>query len=97
MKYLLNAPFILDLTATLCLFLLCFLVVVGTKSIIVQVKQLFPKRDQAQIQQPVAEPKKSQPTKKRHYRRKQSPKIVPVRSIEINPEEIDRIYVKKIS
>ena len=88
MYYLLNSPFILDLTATLSLFILCFLVVIGTKTVFAYVKSLFPKTKATPL-----EPKKEQPAPKRTYRKVSKP----IRSIEINPEEIDRIYVKRIS
>lgn len=88
MLYLLNAPFILDFAVTLVLFGLCFIVVAGVKVVIFSIKELLPKPKQ----QPEA--KKSAPVPKVRTK----PKAVkPIRSIEINPDEIDRIYVKKIS
>ncbi|MBQ8427162.1 MAG: hypothetical protein IJX16_05325 [Clostridia bacterium] len=88
MEYLLNAPFILDFAVTLILFGLCFVAVVGIKVIIFSVKEYLPKRTKQA-------PENAQPIKKQKTIRRKPVKSV--RSIEINPDEIDRIYVKKIS
>ena len=88
MIYLLNAPFILDLFATLSLLILCFLVVVGVKAVMIHLSFLFPKKPK-----PVEAPK----TPKTHAKKPVKRNAKPIRSIEINPEEVDRIYVKKIS
>jgi hypothetical protein len=63
------------------LFLLCLFTVVGAKSL------LLPKRTATKREkQPQKEPQTVTKTKPR-----------PIKSIEINPDEIDRIYVKKSS
>ena len=71
---------------TLFIFVLCVFLVLGAKSSLTLVKKYLPKK---QSPAPVTE------RKPKATRRKKSPS--PVRSIEINPDEIDRIYVKKIS
>ncbi len=66
------------------LFLICLIFVVGVKVIYLSVKKYISAGKPApapQVRKPKAPPK---PRK-------------PIRSIEINPEEVDRIYVKKIS
>lgn len=88
MNYLLNAPFILDFSVTLVLFGLCFITVIGIKVIIYSIKDLFPKTKTPTCEQ-------VQPIRKRKKARRKT--LSPVRSIEINPDEIDKIYVKKIS
>lgn len=92
MIYLLNAPFILDFIATACLFVLCYLVVVGFKVALSSLKEFFPKRENVIPKD--TQTKTVKLTTKKSKRRAVSK---PVRSIEINPDEIDRIYVKKIS
>ncbi len=90
MYYLLNAPFILDFITTIGLFILCFLIVIGSKSAITAIKELLPK--------PKPKITKDVNTAKRQVaHRKSRPVAKPVRSIEIDPEQVDRIYVKKIS
>ncbi len=76
------------LGCTLCLFLLCFFIVVGVKAVYIKLKLAFTP--------PTLSDKN---VVKRHKKHATPPKQVqkPVRSIEINPDEIDRIYVKKIS
>ena len=56
----------------------------GAKTIIIAIKNKFPSPPK---QETIAPPPEQKP--KRQYKR--------VRSIEINPDEVDRIYVKKIS
>ena len=73
--------FLTGLFYTGSLFLICLFTVVGGKSL------LFPKRKTVKNEKtPKKEPQK--PTEK---------KPRPIKSIEINPDEIDRIYVKKSS
>ena len=72
---------------TATLFLLCLVFVVGVKAIIVSVRLKLNKHETPkQASKPIEKPKKQPPKP-----------IKPIRSIEINPEEIDRIYVKKSS
>ena len=66
-------------------FLLCFFTVVGVKSVMISYKK-YKRKKRRQLIKP------STPTSE-----KQVKPYKPVRSIEINPEEIDRIYVKKSS
>ncbi len=80
---LLSASPILGFTCSLLLFVFCFLLVVGLKTV-----WLFAKS--AMVKTP---PKK----KRKHKSPTATEKPQAVRSIEINPEEIDRIYVKKSS
>ena len=89
MNYLLNAPFALDFLATVSLFLLCFVSVVGVKTAINALKDLFPK--------PVAPIKPQTNNVKKTVNRTKRRATTPIRSIEIDPEQVDRIYVKKIS
>ena len=84
--------FIAGLSCTLLLFVICLFLVVGAKSIFLYVKSKFlPEK-----QEPM--PEKRQTKKSTATKRKIKPKTLkPVRSIEINPDEIDKIYVKNIS
>ena len=60
------------------LFLLCFIVAAGIRSVILSVRLLIkPKK-----------PVKTEPPPPKKVRK-------PVRSIEINPDEVDRIYVRR--
>ena len=76
-------PFFTGLLLVAFLFALSFFIVVFLKWAYLKMLDLFPKKKT--ISKP---PEKKAPRK---INRK------PVRSIEINPDEIDRIYVKKIS
>jgi hypothetical protein len=68
-----------------------FLVVIGSKVAISSLKQLFPK-------QQTSIPKESQNKPAKPYKKtKKCTTDTPIRSIEIDPDKIDRIYVKKIS
>lgn len=73
--------------ATLCIFLLSLFLVLGVRSMREFIISRIPKK-KAPI--PPLKEEKSKPA-----RTKKTPSAV--RSIEINPDEIDRIYVKKIS
>ena len=76
------------LTGLICtagLFLLSCLIVVSAKSLIYNLKKYFPEKQAEQKPQP--NPPKKMPKRK-------APTI---RSIEIDPTQIDRIYVKKSS
>ncbi len=69
-------------------FALSIIIAVGGKMIFTVLKKLSGEKEQIQTPpppQPVRKPRRKRPAPK------------PVRSIEINPEEIDRIYVKKTS
>ena len=68
------------------LFVFCALLVIGAKVVYLAIKKYFEK--------PVAV---SKPPKKRKARTIKPKSTSPVRSIEINPDEIDKIYVKKVS
>ncbi|MBQ3116041.1 MAG: hypothetical protein IJC07_03325 [Clostridia bacterium] len=78
--------FFLGLFYVCLLFSLCVLLVVGVKLIYSHVKSIFAPPSAIPIKQPTAV-KSTKPKRK--------PKTF--RSIEINPEEVDRIYVKKVS
>ena len=86
------SSFVIGFICTGALFALCFLVVVGFKVVILAIKDRFSKPKP--IEQPAEQVKSPEPKK-----RKRKPKTTskPIRSIEIDPDQIDRIYVKKIS
>jgi hypothetical protein len=84
MKYLLCHSAFLGFTVTLSLFALCFVAVIGVKAIIYYVQALFPEKNE-----------KIGARKRKIKSRAKT--VKPIKSIEINPDEIDRIYVKKIS
>ncbi len=86
-----NAPFILDLTVTAVLFALCFVVVVGIKAIIYSFIELNKRRRLSEVETLSFAPRKKRKKKKILVQKRAE------RSIEINPDEIDKIYVKKIS
>lgn len=88
------SPFIVDLICTCFLFVLSVLIVLGGKMLVLMVYEFVSKKTALskpvqQIQPKIKSttPKKSKSTKK--------PSIV--RSIEIDPEHVDKIYVKKSS
>jgi len=89
MIYLINSSFIAEFSATAILFILCFLSVLGVKSLYYAIKDFFPTRKR------IAKEKTAQHEK--HVKLPKKKQIKPIRSIEINPDEVDRIYVKKIS
>ena len=80
-----QTTFTLDLLHTIGLFVLCFFAVVIAKAIIFLIKTLMPAKTHATIQ-----PQQTKTIKKPRVK-----KPTPVRSIEIDPLEIDRIYVRK--
>ena len=87
-----SVSFFSGLLSLFSLFALSVFIVLGAKIIYLYIKQSFPKSQE----KPVA------PTivKQTHTSRKRTPrtiKSVPVRTIEIDPNEVDRIYVKKSS
>lgn len=81
--------------STLFLFILSSVVVIGAKAIQIFLKELFPKLEipQQPIEQPPIPPKE-QP-KKRSPQKKPSKSSAIIKSIEIDPNQVDRIYVKK--
>lgn len=82
--------FILGLLSTVSLFLISLILVVGTKSVYLYLKEfLFPT--------PVKVEKVEKPQNTPRPRKKKQTQYTPVKSIEINPDEVDRIYVRKIS
>lgn len=92
MYLILLVGFITDFLATSCLFVLCAFTVVGAKYFIVLIKEYLPKK---KVSIPAKNKKPLQTPKKRA--KVNSNKIKPIRSIEIDPAQIDRIYVKKSS
>ncbi len=78
------SSFLLGLFFTILLFFLCAFLVISAKSIFIAVKRKLP-APPPKVEEPTPPPK----PQKRSYKR--------ARSIEINPDEVDRIYVKKIS
>ncbi|MBQ7348727.1 MAG: hypothetical protein IJW47_01905 [Clostridia bacterium] len=85
-----SLSFTLGFLCFIGLFALCFLSVIGGKMIALTVKKYFPAR-QMDLPPPqtVKKANRKPPAKK--------PQAGIVRSIEIDPKEIDRIYVKKSS
>ncbi len=79
--------FLLGLLCVGGLFVLCLLVVLGGKMLALSFKEKF-------FAKKVAPPPKPQTVKRR---KKPSTIPKPVRSIEIDPDQVDKIYVKKIS
>lgn len=69
------------------LFVLCFLTVVGAKIVYITVKQFIRPKKEEPEKTPVKEKRK--PPVKRIAK--------PIRSIEINPDEVDKIYMRKSS
>ena len=93
MYYLTLSGFISEFLTTGALFVLCFLAVVGAKYLLLSVKEYLPK---TKLSIPQKSKKPLQPPKKRRAKVISS-NIKPIRSIEIDPNQIDRIYVKKSS
>ncbi len=83
---------ILGLFSISTLFALSVLIVVGIKFLYLKIEELLnktspPKNSFVQVENP--------PRKKRRLKNLNKPKTI--KSIEIDPNEIDRIYVKKVS
>lgn len=78
--------FLSDFFCVVLLFFVSFFMVVGTKYVYYKFIELFPKK-------PIFSNKEIEDCAPKKPPRKRKP----IRSIEINPDEIDRIYVKKIS
>ncbi len=86
------SSFILGLLCTGGLFALCFLVVAGVKAVLFAIKEKLTPPPTAQESAPPP------PVKARVIKRRKPKSVAnPVRSIEIDPDQIDKIYVKKIS
>ena len=87
------SSFILGFLSTSMLFLLCLFFVAGIKAAYLALTR----QPEKPFATPKAEPQGPKP--KRHHRKKQPVEPTPqaVRSIEIDPNIVDRIYVKKIS
>ena len=77
------STFTLDLLHTAGLLILCFFAVAIGKSLIFLIKMLSPAKRHV-----APEPKQNKSVRKPRAKK-------PIRSIEIDPLEIDRIYVKK--
>ena len=85
--------FVLGLFFTIILFFICLFLVAGVRATYILLKYKLNKMFDFQILPNMEE--KPKRTYKRKQKSKSSNQII--RSIEINPEEIDRIYVKKSS
>ena len=81
---------VLGLLCTFGLFMFSLVTVVGVKAIFYSVLDSIIKP------KPQQEPKKAE-RKKRPTQKKQPSTSKPIRSIEIDPEQIDKIFVKKSS
>lgn len=81
--------FFTGLLTTILLFCFCFFVVVGAKSLQVFLHSKFLK---AITPKPIVKPKKPKTTPKP---KKVQPSVI--KSIEIDPKEVDKIYVKRSS
>ena len=82
------SSFLAGFFSTVFLFILSVILVLGVKSLQTLIKEFFTKPQPSE-----QEIKKQPPSPKRKKRKAPSPQ----RSIEIDPSEIDRIYVKKSS
>lgn len=87
MSNLLTSPF-LGFFCLAGLFVLCVFIVIGAKIVYLTVKEYF---------HPIKPEPEKQPTKTK--RKPSTPKksAKPIRSIEINPDEVDKIYMRKSS
>ncbi len=72
---------------TVLLFLLCFFLVVGVKFVFLSVKAYVKKPSPTVSERPSERPTEEKP--------KPKPKKPRLKSIRIDPDEIDRIYVRK--
>ena len=86
--------FPLHLFTTLSLFILCFLIVVAIKVIIMHLKKSVKSKLSKYFSPPIE--KKTVKPKPKSYK-KPAKVSTTFKSIEINPNEIDRIYVKRSS
>lgn len=94
------SSFLPGLGLLILLFAACFIAVVGVKTVFFSVKDIVARYKSAEkpaeksAEQIKPTPKQTQTAKRRVYKRR-IPR--PERSIEINPNEIDRIYVRRSS
>lgn len=89
-------PFISGLACLIALFALSLFLVLGGKFFYIWIKQFFPSsKSNLPSEQEKPTPVKKQTPKPRNRQSVKKPS--PVRSIEIDPSQIDRIYVKKTS
>lgn len=84
-----SLSFTLGFMCTIALFAFSFLTVVGFKTVVSALKRWFPQSSTTPTRQ--EKPKKQRKKSKTEQQKTPSP----VRSIEIDPQQIDRIYVKK--
>lgn len=82
------SSFLLGLICTSALFVICYIVVVGIKYIYLSFFAVYKKPIPKVINSVDKPTPKKQPPKRSN---------TPIRSIEIDPEQIDKIYVKKSS
>ena len=85
----LSTPFVLDFFVTALLFIICLFITVGFQVVSLSLKEFFQKPAPPTPVKAQVAPTTDTPKPRRKRKRK------PVRSIEIDPDEIDRIYVKK--
>ncbi len=81
------SSFLVGFLSTAFLFVLSIIIVLGVKYLLIIIKS-FTVKDA---------PMKSENKKPSSYKRKKRKAISPQRSIEIDPSQVDRIYVKKSS
>ncbi len=84
--------FFLGLICTLFLFVLSVIITLGIKTLLLTYLDFEKKPEPSKEPKPLTQ--KSKQTAPKKSRRPKSPSTV-VRSIEIDPEQIDKIYVKK--
>ena len=94
------SSFLPGLGLLILLFAACFIAVVGVKTVFFSVKDIFVRYKSAETPakkstEPIKPPPKQTQTAKRRVYKRKIPR--PERSIEINPNEIDRIYVRRSS
>ena len=88
------SSFIIDFLCTAFLFVLSIIIVLGVKTLLLMLKDFAPSKNlETEIVPATISPKK--PKRKRHSRKVNKPSIS--RSIEIDPNSVDKIYVKKSS
>lgn len=87
-----SATFLDGFLCTAFLFIVCFLSVIGGKTVYLAIKRYLPQKPE-----PAVEPPKQETNPKPKRRKPRNKKPAAVRSIEIDPNEIDKIYVKKSS
>ncbi len=93
MYFVLLAGFIPEFLTTAMLFALCFFTVVGVKYVIVLIKEYLPKSESS-IPKKRKKPLSHSKIKRAKVKSRDDSLS---RTLEIDPEKIDRIYVKKSS